>query len=403
MECQEELFSILKRFFGDKEYLDYKNFLYNIENIGSEVYFYILAFLLEKKPFSKFNIEQYEKQSYSQTGNTMDLNTLNNGNEKAKNTTLKKPSLIATPSLISKFSPSITLSKSPVIKKLNKEISIEQFDLKMNISETNTQNLVSQKGKNIFDNLIKDYFTDPKEKNINFNNKNQVTNKTNIHLKPNILLSLENNFNSNNTNPNKASDDNNKCNKKNPSHLKEGKYLSPVKTKNENLTPSQGRFSKGKNILTQSNMQSKIRSNSNFKSEINNANNIVSNDDSNRKSFTQNSNDSTNINIRSKNKFLTANTPNNILINKLKSGTDIKAKSISNDLNSIGESEKERIALKPIEIKFSNPEDEENSDSEDENEILKIQGHLYKLTDINKLKKLWFKLVQKDLYCKLLL
>ena len=42
-------------------------------------------------------------------------------------------------------------------------------------------------------------------------------------------------------------------------------------------------------------------------------------------------------------------------------------------------------------------QEESDSDEEDEKEI-KYEGHLYKITKSKKLKKLWFKLVHRDLY-----
>ena len=41
---------------------------------------------------------------------------------------------------------------------------------------------------------------------------------------------------------------------------------------------------------------------------------------------------------------------------------------------------------------------QEDSDSEEEQEELRHEGYLYKITESKKLKKLWFKLVFKDLY-----
>lgn len=37
---------------------------------------------------------------------------------------------------------------------------------------------------------------------------------------------------------------------------------------------------------------------------------------------------------------------------------------------------------------------------DDENELIQYEGYIYKITESNKLKKLWFKLYDKDLFCK---
>jgi hypothetical protein len=41
----------------------------------------------------------------------------------------------------------------------------------------------------------------------------------------------------------------------------------------------------------------------------------------------------------------------------------------------------------------------EEVDSDDEDDEVKYEGYLFKITETNKLKKLWFKLYNKDLYC----
>jgi hypothetical protein len=73
-----------------------------VENKCSEVFLYLIIFLLEKRPFSKSTLTAYSGL-------------------KKNNLSIKSPSmqkkLIASPSLQSKFSPSITISKSPTISK----------------------------------------------------------------------------------------------------------------------------------------------------------------------------------------------------------------------------------------------------------------------------------------------
>jgi hypothetical protein len=43
-------------------------------------------------------------------------------------------------------------------------------------------------------------------------------------------------------------------------------------------------------------------------------------------------------------------------------------------------------------------DDEEDSDDDEDNSNIRFQGYLYKITQTKKLKKLWFKLLFKDLY-----
>jgi len=42
----------------------------------------------------------------------------------------------------------------------------------------------------------------------------------------------------------------------------------------------------------------------------------------------------------------------------------------------------------------------DNVIDDDENELIQFEGYIYKITESNKLKKLWFKLYDKDLFCK---
>lgn len=48
----------------------------------------------------------------------------------------------------------------------------------------------------------------------------------------------------------------------------------------------------------------------------------------------------------------------------------------------------------------SNNENVVKEDEEEPHEVLQYEGYIYKITESNKLKKLWFKLYDKDLFCK---
>ena len=64
VHSQEELHALLENSFeGIKENkINYKQFLNIIENKASDIYIFILLFLLDKKPFTKAGINEYEKQ-----------------------------------------------------------------------------------------------------------------------------------------------------------------------------------------------------------------------------------------------------------------------------------------------------------------------------------------------------
>lgn len=363
MESQEELYELLEKFFNEKDFIDYKKFLYNIENIGSEVYFYIFTFLLENKPFSKLNVMQYEKQIPLVQFKTNDPTNKNFNSyiEKAKTIQGKKPSLIATPTLNSKLSPSVTLSKSPAMRKKMKEISIENFDLKLSIVE-NHSNSNNKDQKNVSDSIITDYFVE--------NAKNSINS-----IKPANTITYLSISNNNNNNSNKKNNE---------------KSLTP-KNKTEIISSK-------KNLLT------KMKSNTILKTEINK---LRSEKQSSSKKLPGIQINGEAIEINLSNEFKKEGSKTNrenTLMNKMKNSVTSQMRNNILNLKSQEESseniEKEDLAKK--EFDALNFYSEEDSDSEDdrENEVTKVKGYLYKLTDINKMKRLWFGLFQKDLYCK---
>jgi hypothetical protein len=105
VESQEEIHDILEKGFGTTDTMDYKRFLYVLENVSSDIYIYILLFLLQNKPFTNSALFEYEKQKTS----FLKLNSTNNFPSSPSK-------LVASPNIHSKFSPSIQLSKSPVMK-----------------------------------------------------------------------------------------------------------------------------------------------------------------------------------------------------------------------------------------------------------------------------------------------
>lgn len=102
MESQEELVQILNETFEGLPKVDYKTFVNLIENKRSEIFLYLIIFLLEKRPFSKKTLQAYSAY-------------------KKSNSNLKSPGeakrLIASPRLESKFSPTLAIAKSPSMSK----------------------------------------------------------------------------------------------------------------------------------------------------------------------------------------------------------------------------------------------------------------------------------------------
>ena len=103
MESQDELIAILSSCFT-KSHIDVKAFIEIIENKCSEIFLYLLIFLLEKRPFNKKTLNAYTSLK-----------------KNPNSTTLKSPGdtkrLIASPKLDSKFSPGLTIAKSPSMNK----------------------------------------------------------------------------------------------------------------------------------------------------------------------------------------------------------------------------------------------------------------------------------------------
>jgi len=111
IESQDELHEMLEKFFKNFNKLEFKQFNSLLQNVSSEIFLYILIFILEKRPFSKVTLDEFKGAK-------------SKPNEQ-KSSFLKSPSigttkvLLASPSLNSKFTPSVTISKSPLMTKRN--------------------------------------------------------------------------------------------------------------------------------------------------------------------------------------------------------------------------------------------------------------------------------------------
>jgi hypothetical protein len=104
VESQDELHFLLEKCFGNEEEINLNKFTFIVENVCSEIFLYILIFLLESRPFNKTTLENYEiaRSKIPQEHKSPIL------------TSSKK--MVASPNLLSKFSPSVTLSRSPCMK-----------------------------------------------------------------------------------------------------------------------------------------------------------------------------------------------------------------------------------------------------------------------------------------------
>lgn len=102
MDSQDELVKMLNESFEDVTKADFKTFQNIIENKRSEMFLYLIIFLLDKRPFSKATL-----QSYS----SFKVNNI------ASKSPIELKRLIVSPKLESKFSPTLSMAKSPTMKK----------------------------------------------------------------------------------------------------------------------------------------------------------------------------------------------------------------------------------------------------------------------------------------------
>lgn len=247
IESQDELHTILEKSFQSNEYLNQKQFIDIIQNVSSEMFIYILIFLMEQRPFSKKTLGEYEGNQKRKTNSMLTV---------SKSPITAGSHLIASPSLHSKFSPVITISKSPSMNKRS------QFSGSANVANAESKNFLLQFAAK------KDQPSDAK-----------------------LIL------------------------------------LKPTDSKGEHHTTDE-------NVMVK---------------------NIP-------------------VNRKQRNNLKTLEHPN-----------DKK----NNDYND--------LPLMPA-VKYQSKNEQIDSDSDEENEGIKLDGFLYKLTHSKKLKKLWFKLVHRDLY-----
>jgi len=127
IESQEELQDIIEKSFKNKSEMTFKEFKTHTEKENSTIFLYITVFLLTKKPFNEKTLSFYQSEDKEkEKGSSISKTNLED----------KRPMLIASPNLTSKFSPSLKILHSPIMKeqkeKLKKEIlakySQNQYD-----------------------------------------------------------------------------------------------------------------------------------------------------------------------------------------------------------------------------------------------------------------------------------
>lgn len=129
LESQEELYNIISQFFQTKIRIDFNFFVLYTRLYNSTIFLYTSVYLLSKKPFSDRTLKFYSHEE----GNEKNCKSLS---------PQKKPQLIVSPNLHSKFYPSIKILNSPIMKQ-------ERDEIRKNISMHKYNNSIAQGGAKI--------------------------------------------------------------------------------------------------------------------------------------------------------------------------------------------------------------------------------------------------------------
>jgi len=162
LESQEELHCLLDKCFKLEKKIDFSNFTNLIENFDSNIFIYLLIFLLEKRPFSNKTLENYkfikgESEEENKQKNSLESSISANEAITQKSSTCISPAiairnakspnfpanckLLASPSLLNKFMPAEAISKSPTFQKrrLGTELTQNQINTEV-INNTQIKN-----------------------------------------------------------------------------------------------------------------------------------------------------------------------------------------------------------------------------------------------------------------------
>lgn len=192
VESQRELQEKLDNIFGKEKSINYKTFKQIIEDRNSDIYLFLLIFIMENRPFKKKTIEMY-------------IGCLKSGNARSpQETTHACNKLIASPTVNSKFSPSQFLSNSPTLrhKKLKEKIGLNVFD--KYVGKPNKDAAITLKGDK------DDKKLNNMNNNLNIISKEELTSVGPVRKNMAYLKNLEkeSNFNANLTNKKKNFDEN---------------------------------------------------------------------------------------------------------------------------------------------------------------------------------------------------
>ena len=245
VQSQEELFKLLENCFSatKSKVLNYKKFIYIIENINSDIYLLLYLFLLQNKPFTKANINSYNKDK---------------SNSPSKQVQSPKK-LIASPSRNSNFSPyilfkrkkgerrsSVKYEKSKLNKKmlLNSPVKIQRSIVKRNSVHMNEDDIIEL---NPVENKTTSDVDEESENNDNNNNNNNNNeNHPKLKIHKNIKINNRERYLHQNSIINKKDKEKKNNNDENikliPAYKQEKEFFLP----NENNSRSESFYSSNK-------------------------------------------------------------------------------------------------------------------------------------------------------------
>ena len=118
LASQKELHEKLDNLFKLKQIINFEEFKFTVQNINSDIFLYILVFLMERRPFSNETIKNLDNIKKNPDGNNKNINKNKNIFSKKQIMSKNFDNFIVLPNVNSKLIVSRTItSKSPSIKK----------------------------------------------------------------------------------------------------------------------------------------------------------------------------------------------------------------------------------------------------------------------------------------------
>ena len=118
LASQKELHEKLDNLFKLKQIINFEEFKFIVQNINSDIFLYILVFLMERRPFSNETIQNLDNIKKNPDGNNKNINKNKNIFSKKQIMSKNFDNFIVLPNVNSKLIVSRTItSKSPSIKK----------------------------------------------------------------------------------------------------------------------------------------------------------------------------------------------------------------------------------------------------------------------------------------------